>query len=204
MCYFCRDLLIKIKYLKYKLQMKTKNVPLLLIIISSVLNTYGVKAEDQVKSVTVNLNILLNPIQTITVTATQNIVDINYKTIDDYETGVSVTQKNHLKIFSTGGFTVSVQADGNLTNSNGKEIQSSDVTLLAENGTGNEVKNTTTAEIALDSEQPLISSDTGGRNLMYHITYSNKTGTKDKYINHYKNNDDNTFKTSITYTIAAK
>ena len=184
--------------------MKKNVLVLVLIIISCVLNIKEVKAEGPLKSATVNLNIVLNPIQTISVTATQNVVDINYKTIDDYETGVSVTQKDHLNVFSTGGFTVSVEPDGNLSNGDGKEIEASDVILFAENGTGNDVENTISGAIALGKEKTLISSDTGGRNLMYNVTYNNRTETKDKYINYYKNNGVNTFKASITYTIAAK
>lgn len=185
--------------------MKTKNVlVLMLIIIAGLLNVKEVKAEGPTESATLNLNIVLNPIQTITVTATQKSVDLIYKTEDNYESGVSVKQNDHLKIFSTGGFTVSVESDGNLSNGEGKVIESTDVTILAENGTGNEVLNTTTGAVALGGEKTLITSDSGGRDLMYNVTYNNKTGTKDKYINLYKNNGGNTFTATVTYTIAAK
>lgn len=184
--------------------MKKNVLVLVLIIISCVLNIKEVKAEGPVKSATLNLNIVLNPIQTITVTATQKSVDLIYITEDNYESGVSVKQNDHLKIFSTGGFTVSVESDGNLSNGEGKVIESTDVTILAENGTGNEVLNTTTAAVALGSEKTLITSDSGGRDLMYNVTYNNKTGIKDKYINLYKNNGVNTFTATVTYTIAAK
>ena len=185
--------------------MKTKNVlVLMLIIIAGLLNVKEVKAEGPTESASLKLNIVLNPIQTITVTATQKSVDIIYTLEDDYDKGVSVKQNDHLKIFSTGGFTVSVESDEKLVNGEGKEIESTDVTVLAENGTGNKVQNTTTGAVALGSEKTLITSDSGGRDLMYNVTYNNKTGIKDKYINLYKNNGVNTFTATVTYTIAAK
>src|SRR5690554_7051473 len=104
--------------------MKTKkNFALLLVIVSSFLNIIEIKAEEP-KSATVKLNIVLNPIQTIIVN-TQQDVDLVYKTIDNYGEGVLTTIKDHLKIFSTGGFEVKVESDGDLRNGDGSNIISS-------------------------------------------------------------------------------
>src|SRR5690606_12766593 len=59
------------------------------------------------------LNVILNPIQTIEVNAAQKNVNLEYRTISDYANGVSATQVNHLKVYSTGAFSVSVASDAN-------------------------------------------------------------------------------------------
>lgn len=185
--------------------MKTKkNFVLLLVIVSSFLNIIEIKAEEP-KSATVKLNIVLNPIQTIIVN-TQQEVNLVYKTIDNYKEGVLKTIENHLKIFSTGGFEVKVKSGGDLiSNGDGSNIESSDIKILAENGNNNKVENTVEGPVELGgAETLLINSDSGGRDLMYNITYNNESGGEDKYINLYKNGGANTYSTQITYTIAAK
>lgn len=183
--------------------MKTKkNFVLLLVIVSSFLNIIEIKAEEP-KSATVKLNIVLNPIQTIIVN-TQQDVDLVYNTIDNYEEGVSTTIKDHLKIFSTGGFEVKVKSDSDLSNGDGSNIESSDIEILAEKGTNNKVENNVAGRVVLGEPKTLINSDSGGRDLMYNITYNNESGGEDKYINLYKNGGANTYSTQITYTIAAK
>lgn len=182
--------------------MKTKkNFALLLVIVSSFLNIIEIKAEEP-KSAKVKLNIVLKPIQTIIVNYQQE-VNLAYETIDNYEEGVFKTIKDHLKIFSTGGFEVKVKSDGDLSNGDGSNIKSSDIKILAENGTDNEVVNSVAGPVVLGEPKTLINSNSGGRDLMYNITYNNESGGKDKYINLYKNGA-NTYSTQITYTIAAK
>jgi len=182
--------------------MKTKkNFALLLVIVSSFLNIIEIKAEEP-KSAKVKLNIVLKPIQTIIVNYQQE-VNLAYNTIDNYEEGVSTTIKDHLKIFSTGGFEVKVKSDSDLSNGDGSNIESSDIEILAEKGTDNEVVNSVAGPVVLGEPKTLINSNSGGRDLMYNITYNNESGGKDKYINLYKNGA-NTYSTQITYTIAAK
>jgi regulatory protein YycI of two-component signal transduction system YycFG len=178
--------------------MKTKkNFALLLVIVSSFLNIIEIKAEEP-KSATVKLNIVLNPIQTIIVN-TQQDVDLVYKTIDNYGEGVLTTIKDHLKIFSTGGFEVKVESDGDLRNGDGSNIiSSSDIIILAEKGTDNKVENNVAGRVVLGGAETLINSDSGGRDLMYNITYNNKSGGEDKYINLNKNGGANTYSTQIT------
>ena len=76
--------------------MKTKNVILVAsVIISGILNVSGVFAQD-VKSDQVTLNIKLQPIQTITVNHAE--VNIEYKSKDDYNSGLISNQTNHFTI----------------------------------------------------------------------------------------------------------
>lgn len=200
--------------LKNKSQMKTKNVLIAaVILISSVLSVSGVFAQDQsVLTGTVKLNIVLKPIQTITVNPTPvegvtiEGVNLVYDEKSDYENGVSVEQKDHLTVFSTGGFTVSVKSGGDFTNTGGNTniIEAGDVSVKATAGKG-KLNNVVLAKTET-TESTLISSDEGGRNLMYDVTYNNEAGASDAYINHYLNGgvEKNTFTTTVTYTIAAK
>lgn len=168
------------------------------------MNIIEIKAEEP-KSATVKLNIVLNPIQTIIVN-TQQDVDLVYKTINNYEEGVFKTIKDHLKIFSTGGFAVTVKSNSDYLTSenNTNKIDAKDITVIAARESDDN-RNDVFAEVALgSSEGTLIASEIGGRDLMYDITYNNESGGEDKYINLYKNGGANTYSTQITYTIAAK
>lgn len=187
-----------------KSQMKTKNVLIVAaIIISGILNVNGAFAQTPTNADNVTLNIKLNPIQTITVNAGQKEVNIIYSSIDDYTNGVSVPQDDHIQVFSTGGFQVKVNSAASLTNDKGTGIDATDVTVLATNGTANSVKNTIVDAVALGSEQTLIASATGGRNLNYNVTYNNTLGAADKYLNLYDKDANNVFKAEVTYTIIA-
>lgn len=189
---------------KNKSQMKTKNVLIVAaIIISGILNVNGAFAQTPTNADNVTLNIKLNPIQTITVNAGQKEVNIIYSSIDDYTNGVSVPQDDHIQVFSTGGFQVKVNSAASLTNDKGTGIDATDVTVLATNGTANSVENTIVDAVALGSEQTLIASATGGRNLNYNVTYNNTLGAADKYLNLYDKDANNVFKAEVTYTIIA-
>ena len=189
---------------KNKSQMKTKNVLIVAaIIISGILNVNDALAQTPTNSDNVTLNIKLNPIQTISVLPGEEKVDIEYTTINDYNNGVSVKRDNHLQVFSTGGFQVKVNSAANLVNSLNETISASDVTVLATNGTDNEVENEITEPVALGGDQILIASTTGGRNLNYNVTYNNTLGAADKYLNLYDKEANNVFTTEVTYTIIA-
>ena len=83
----------------------------------------------------VTVNIKFTPIQSITVNPDQTTVDLEYKTVTDYANGVSEKRKDHLTVFSTGGFVVSVKSNGNFEKQGGSgasSIDASDVTIVAE------------------------------------------------------------------------
>lgn len=184
--------------------MKTKNVLIAaVILISSVLSVSGVFAQTPTNSDQVTLNIKLNPIQTITVNSDQKEVNIVYSSIDDYKNGVSVTQDDHIQVFSTGGFQVKVNSAATLTNDKGTGINATDITVLATKGIDNGGENTIENAVALGSEQTLIASETGGRDLKYNVTYNNILGGNDKYLNLYDKDANNVFTTEVTYTIIA-
>jgi len=181
--------------------MKTKHVLVtILVIISSILGVSAVYSAGPANTADVTLNIKLNPIQTITVN--HAVVNIEYKLEEHYKTGLISDQKDHLTLFSTGAFQVNVSSDIHLKNSAEVTIDATDVTVTATNGTDNSLENSVGA-VPLGGDEVLITSATGGRDLNYDVTYNNKTGTEDKYLNLYDKDENNIFTTKVTYTIVA-
>lgn len=194
--------------LKNKSQMKTKNVLVAaVILISSVLSVSGVFAQNESsRTATVNLKITLNPIQTITVNPANTDVNIEYKTIEDYSKGKSTPQEDHLVVFSTGGFQVKVNTDGDLKNGD-KSIASTDVLVSAAYGSKkNEAAEFTVATGLSQNGHTLLTSTKGGRDLKFNVTYDNTAaGKNDAYILAEKAHGKNVtvYTTKVTYTIAA-
>ena len=170
----------------------------------------SVKAQSDAGSVTVN--IIFRPVQTITVSPEQKVIDLSYNTVDDHQDGVSVTVDNHLTVFSTGGFLVSVEATSDhFTRLGGSEtIPVSDVVIRPTGGSdgsdsGSSGSGTVFSDAILSSSPaPLITSDKGGRDLKYDITYDNSVaGSAQHYINRYESSDGaaTVYTSNITYTI---
>ena len=83
------------------------------IIVASLIMFAGITAQAQTAPVTdnVTLNVKLHPIQTLVVNESQKTVDLDYKTEVDYATGVSSkVLVDHLTVYSTGGFKVTVRS----------------------------------------------------------------------------------------------
>ena len=165
----------------------------------------GAQAQEETGQVTVNLTFL--PVQTIAVTPAQKTVEVLYATVDDYQNGVAVTQDDHLTVFSTGGFLVSVQAsDANFTRVGGSEtIPVGDITVKAFQGTGNQTPAVfASAPLSASSGTPLITSEKGGRDLKYGVTYDNTAaGGENKYIDKFTGADKEgaVYTSEVTYTI---
>jgi hypothetical protein len=60
-------------------------------------------------------------------------VDIVYSEIGDYQNGVSEFRENHLQVFSTGGFVVTVKSNSDYLTSenNTNKIDAKDITVIA-------------------------------------------------------------------------
>lgn len=179
----------------------------LLFVLPLILHTSEIKAQSSSGSVTIN--IILHPVQTISVNTSQQTTDILYASIENYHYGVSVTQDDHLTIFSTGGFMVSVEVSNkNFTRVGGSEvIPSSDVIIRPVAGTNN-ITNSDYFEVPLSTTStPIISSTTGGRDLKYSIIYDNSVaGAGNRYINRYVKADgtESVYRSQVTYTITTK
>lgn len=160
------------------------------------------------KTATVSLKINLHPIQTIIVDPNQSVVNVNFTTSENYSNGVTVDQADHLRIYSTGAFQVTVKAD-DTTISNGVDqttINSNTIKVLASQGTSTSTETAVTgdtfAEVGLSgTDQPLITSTTGGINRKFNVAYK-AMGNNNAYINKHVNGDEvTTYSTTVTYSI---
>ncbi len=149
------------------------------------------------------LNIVLHSVQTIEVGGTDKNVSLEYKTREDYGDGVSVNRENHLKVYSTGGFTVNVRtSDLQLkSTANTKSIESGDITVSAAKGAANGMEVFTSAPVQLSgSDTAFITSATGAESKTFDITYAAKGD--DKFINHFtKDQNPTVYTTEVVYSI---
>lgn len=166
-------------------------------------------ANAQADTDQVALNVKLYPIQTIVVNAAN--VDLEYKTKDDYANGVTVSQGDHLTVYSTGGFTVNVKSEtptltSLLPAAAAESISSSDILITSAAGTTNSL-----AGAAYKTEVPLtttgaqlIQSTTGGVNRNFNVTYKAK-GDLNNYVNKYfkDGNNPTVYTTNVIYEIVA-
>ncbi|HJD86961.1 hypothetical protein OBK20_02800 [Empedobacter falsenii] len=159
------------------------------------------------KTASATLNVKLYPIQTILI-GTDNTVNLEYQTKEDYSNGVTKTMNDHLIVYSTGGFAVKVKSENeNLVFTKGSttdNISANTINLQATLGTGNVLNSSSFSKVVLDkSDKNLISSTVGGTDLKFNVAYNGK-GNND-YVNKYYNVENpNVYTTTVTYTIEAQ
>lgn len=167
----------------------------------------GVTFTSQAQTTT-TLNVKLHPIQTLVVNPAQNQVDLNYQSTGDYLNGVSSTQEDHLKIYSTGGFQVKVKsASDNLESSSNavtSTLAANTIQISASNGsegiTGAEFFSTELQDNV--NEGLIIKSTVGGVDKTFNVQYQGAGG--DQYVNLYNSAENPTvYSTVVTYTITA-
>lgn len=137
----------------------------------------------------VTLNIILRPIQTITVNPLQKTVDLIYDSVDKYEQGDSSRQNEHLEIFSSGGF--AVQVSGTSFEMDG------DIKIIADPVQPNPTYSFTSVDLN-QTATDLIVGGRGGRQ-KFNVTYDNSGGANKYFDKEYK-----TYTSEITYTITAR
>lgn len=153
----------------------------------------------------VTLNVKLNAIQSIV--ANSATVDLEYKTVTDYSTGVSSTINDHLKVYSTGGFIVKVSSSVNdLTGNKGTEtIASTGISVIASKGTTTLTPTYAPAVNLSQTVAPLITSTTGGVNENFKVVY--KAAGGNAYVNKFFKGTDaaaaTIYTTTVTYSIEA-
>lgn len=158
----------------------------------------------------VTLNVNLHPIQHIEVNTLQSTVNLDYNSAEDYKSGVNVTQEDHLKIYSTGPFAVSVNSSTDkLTGASGndQQIDAANIKILASAGKTKALANTQYAAAVSLSQTPtvLFSHDTSGGNMnTFNVNYK-AAHAEDAYMNKYKKGQNpTTYTTQVTYSIAVK
>lgn len=156
----------------------------------------------------VTLNVKLNPIQTLVVNGAQKKVDLEYKTIGDYSAGVASTQADHLKIYSTGAFAVTVNSNvDEIQRANGLQtIAASTIKIKAETGATNALSGATLSEVSLSkagATNTIIKSTVGGVDKNFNVTYTGLGANR--YVNNYFNDENPTvYSTTVTYSIIAQ
>ena len=137
----------------------------------------------------VTLNIILRPIQNITVNPLQKTVDLIYDSAEKYEQGDSSRQTEHLEIFSSGGF--AVQVSGTSFEMDG------DIKIIADPVQPNPTYSFTPVDLN-QTPTDLIIGGRGGRQ-KFNVTYDNSGGANKYFDKEYK-----TYTSEITYTITAR
>ncbi|SUX44833.1 hypothetical protein [Chryseobacterium indoltheticum] len=168
------------------------------------LSAAGLLAFATANAQNVTLNVRLKPIQTLVVNKSQEEVNLDYVTKDDYANGVKSTNPDHLNIYSTGGFEVKVKSENAAMQNGGKSIQTNTIRLTATAGSDavNGAQYSQNVQLA-GTESTLVTSTTGGANKRINIEYRGAGG--DTYINNYIANQDPTlYTTKLTYTIVSK
>lgn len=167
--------------------------------------TQAQSAGDNSSTGSVTLILRLTPIQTLLVNPSQKSIVLEYTDASDYKNGVSSEQKDHLKIFSTGAFTINVHAaSDDIKQEEGDEtISAHTLKVKATAGSSNAMTNATVNEVNLSATAAsLISSGMGGADKNFNVTYSGMGA--DAYVNKYYDSEKPTvYSTTVTYTIAA-
>ena len=181
--------------------MKTRKITLLAVAFV-LFGVHTIKAGGPTETDQVTLNIKLHPIQTLIVNSGQKTVDLEYKSKDDYSSGVSMELSDHLNFYSTGAFDINVKSSGETLNGTEDKIPVIDVTIIATKGGDGIDATYNTIELS-NSDQPLVESGTGGVNKNINVKYEAKGNNE--YVNLYRSEENPTvFTTTVTYSIVAK
>jgi len=148
----------------------------------------------------VTLNVKLYPIQTLLVNASQNNVDLEYHTREDYKNGVTSEQRDHLTIYSTGGFQVKVSAVATTAENPVEE----NITVLPSSGSKplNSSHVVYTGKNISAVEQPIISATKGAIDKNVNISYIGAGA--DAFVGYTKNNRTANIGYTVVYTIVSQ
>ncbi len=155
------------------------------------------------------VNVRLYPIQTLVVNGNQKNVNLDYHTKADYANGVSVEQKDHLQIYSTGGFSVHVRSESPTLTSQQplvtESIAASDLIITAKSGDSNPLSDAVYSTAGLStSPEKIIESSTGGINRTVTVEYKAQ-GNLDAYINkHMTPGEATVYSAEVIYEIIAQ
>lgn len=162
----------------------------------------GLLSLNSVAQNSVTLNVKLYPIQTLVVNPSQQEVTLDYITKEDYMSGVSSEQTDHLTIYSTGGFQIKVNRSGELS---GKEFLSNTLSVVPSSGSNPMTSGYVEymEKNLSEQEQPIITSTTGGIDKNFNISY--KGAGADMYIDYYNASDNpTTYSYNVVYTIISQ
>lgn len=174
---------------------KTKKMKQLLLLISFI-TSVTISAQKQGD---VTINVILNPIQSITINPDQLVINLEYKTKSDYLNGVAENKTNHIKVFSTGSFEIKVKSNNPTLSNGNRNIPVSDIRITPTIGTDNLTDAVFTPISLSVSEQTIASSNKGVADKSISVTYQSKG--ESEYVELYNHSTSNTFSSIIIYTI---
>lgn len=147
----------------------------------------------------VTLNIELHPVLAIQVNELQKPVNLVYNTAENYTAGVSSDNPDHITVFGTHGFKVSVKSSTPELQSAGQSTTVGGIILTSTAGT-NASQETTPQSINLSGvDQTLFSSSTGVGNGKYNVKYDGLGNSA--YINKGQGDGIVVYTTEVLYTI---
>lgn len=145
------------------------------------------------KSASVTLRITLADIKSISVNASSSTVNLQFNSLSDFQSGVSVNEASQLNVFSSGAYKISVSAKGDFvsTSSSTNTLSSSAVKVSLASSEAV----TTYSNVALSTTNQLVAqSSTGTLKTNYDVSYSAS-------VPDYANKAAGTYETVVTYTI---
>ncbi len=148
------------------------------------------------KSDNVTLNVKLNAIQTLVVNSKQNNITLEYITKENYQDGIESENKDHLTVYSTGGFVLQAESTNSAFNILG-------VTLIAKTGTTTGLPGLNmNIPLTDQSKKTVYTSDKGMTDHTADITYAGKGNNE--YFNLLGKDLNKTYNTTVTYTLIPK
>src|SRR5690606_8123284 len=152
--------------------MKTTAINIKGILLTSAILIFATVTSFAQTSATANLNLKINSIQSIAVGGAN--VALEFKTVDDFTSGVETEMQDHLTVFSTGGFTVFVKTTSDLKGGpTGSDIiEASRIKVTASKGTGSTLASPSFTPVNLKTTpQFLIRSTEGGSGEKFNVSY---------------------------------
>lgn len=149
-------------------------------------------------SANTTLNLKINAFQSISVMGD---INLEYRSINDFSTGVETTMQDHLQVFSTGGFSVYVKAASNLINGT-ETIEAEKIKITASKGSVATLPSVVFTPVNLKTTpQTIIKSADGAPTDNFNVTY--KAIGDNGNVNKHKGGSTAVFTTTVVYSIEA-
>ncbi len=175
-----------------------------LLLFTAILFASITMGNAQVTSDRTTLTLNLCPVQAIMVNPAQKSVVLDYKTINNYKDGVSLLMKDHLTVFSTGGFEVKARSSKGTaigSETGDKSIISTSFNVIASEGASKPLTSNY-GSVSLNSVDGdnLISNHVGAGNNTFNITYAG-LGNYGFINSLVKGGNPTVYQTEVIYTI---
>ncbi len=163
-----------------------------------VASVFGAQAQT---SSDVQLNIVLNPLRTLTV-ANNSTVDLEFNTAKDYEDGVSKTIDNQLKVTSVGsGYSITAKSSATNPSNSLTQLNGDYISVAIFGGQGVSSAAQSLKSLNASDVVSLYTDDKSVVNESLHVTYAANLGNKENYYDKLDGFKQTIFSTVITYTI---